>query len=93
MTLLSPRQTFHVRLHDGWKGTIEVGTGVYQYAAAAVPAILGLQLPLDLEIWSALPQLADKRFNFRVCDNEFGQLVVKTLVPCRNGELTGVPKP
>lgn len=74
-------QKFNVRLHESnWQGQVSVATGIYDQAAAAVPALLGLNLPLDFEIWSSIPQIADKRFNFRVTRNEFGQLVVLTLV-------------
>jgi hypothetical protein len=72
---------FGIRLHSGWEGKIEVPTGIYRDAAAAVPAILGIGLPIDLEIWSLIPGIEDQRLAFRICENEFGQLVVKTLVP------------
>lgn len=72
---------FGIRLHEsGWTGEIAVATGFYQHAAAAVPAILGISTPVDLEIWSMIPSIQDKHFNYRVAENEFGQLIVKTLV-------------
>lgn len=79
-------QTFHVRLHSGWQGEIETNTGIYRDAAAAVPAILGIGLPVDLEIWSATPQIQDKRFHYRVRENEFGQLLVEQLVSTADGQ-------
>lgn len=54
------RYTFGVRVDDGPERTIEVATGRYDSAAAAVPALLGIDhgFPIRVTIW--LPELLPK---------------------------------
>jgi hypothetical protein len=81
------RVTFGIRLHSGWEGEIVVRTGIYRDAAAAVPAILGIGLPVDLRIWCKVPTgIETHGHDFRVRENEFGGLVTELLVPSRVGE-------
>jgi hypothetical protein len=59
---------------------LRVKTGIYRDAVAAVPAIFGLDLPVDVEIWvpSLLPEYGP--YHYRVRQNEFVGLVVEYLV-------------
>jgi hypothetical protein len=45
--------TFHYRLNGGAEKQIEVNTGIYQFAALAIPAVTGeTNLPMVIEmIW------------------------------------------
>jgi hypothetical protein len=72
---------FRIRLHGEKRSRkLSVKTSIYRDAAAAVPAILGKQLPVDVEIWSPdlIPEYGP--YHYRVRQNEFGGLVVETLV-------------
>lgn len=73
--------TFHIRVDGGPEQVISVRTGVYRDAAAAVPALLGLDLPIDIEIWAPhlLPDYGP--CFYRVRQNEFVGLVTEILVP------------
>lgn len=71
--------TFHIRVDDGPPQQITVGTGVYKYAAAAVPALLDLHLPVEVDIW--VPGFS--RFRFRLRENEYGHMFVEHLIPAR----------
>jgi hypothetical protein len=63
---------FRIRLHGEKRSRkLTVKTSIYRDAAAAVPAILGKQLPVDVEIGP---------YHYRIRQNEFGGLVVETLV-------------
>lgn len=68
--------TFRIKVDDGPEQTIEVATGAYMYAAAAVPALLDLALPVEVEIW--VPDF--KHFRYRIRENEFGHLTLDLLV-------------
>lgn len=73
---------FKIRIHGEKRArTLSVKTTIYRDAAAAVPAILGKPLPVDLEIWSPdlIPEYGP--YHYRVRENEFGGLVVETLFP------------
>lgn len=78
--------TFHIRIDDGPETTIDVKTGVYAYAAAAVPALLGLHIPIEVDIW--IPGLS--RFRYRLRNNEYGHMVVDHLV--RRDHITTSPQ-
>lgn len=43
--------TFQIRANDGPEHAITVQTSIYRNAALAVPALLGLDLPVVIEIW------------------------------------------
>ena len=43
--------TFHVRINGGPEQTLRVRTGIYVHAVAALPALLGIDIPADVEIW------------------------------------------
>jgi hypothetical protein len=60
--------------------SLTVKTGVYQLAAVAAPAVFGLELPVDLEIWvdDLLPEYGP--YHYRVEMNEFVCVQVKHLV-------------
>jgi hypothetical protein len=70
---------FHIRVDDGPEQTITVKTGIYRDAVAAVPALLDLDLPIDVEIWvpSLLPKYGPYRY--RVRQNEYVGLVTEYL--------------
>lgn len=72
---------FQVRINGGPEQTIRAQTGIYCLAAMAIPAMLGIDLPVDVEIWIPwnLPEYGPYRF--RIEYNEFVQPVVKTMVP------------
>jgi hypothetical protein len=80
MTQGKKLQTFHIRVNDGPEQTIEVASSIYELAAAAVPALLDLTLPVEIDIW--VPDLS--RFRFRIRDNEYGHMVVDHLVKVRS---------
>ena len=50
-------ETFQVKINDGQQQSITVCTGIYVEAVAAVPALLGGDYPMMVEIWvdSLLP--------------------------------------
>lgn len=66
---------FQIRANDGAQTTLFVKTGVYRNAAAAVPALLGLDLPVEVDIWTEF-----NRFRYRISENEFGQFLVEHMV-------------
>jgi hypothetical protein len=73
---------FKIRLHGETEvRDLPVKTTIYRDAAAAVPAILGRRLPIDVEIWSpdVVPEYGP--YHYRVRENEFGGIVVEHLVP------------
>jgi hypothetical protein len=57
--------------------SLKVKTSVYRDAVAAVPAIFGLDLPVDVEIWCEhlIPEYGP--YHYRIEENEFVGLVVK----------------
>jgi hypothetical protein len=70
------KHAFIVRVNDGPPQEIVVSTGIYEYAAAAVPALLGAdELPIDVTISSQF-----REFRFRLCIDEFGRMQVEHLV-------------
>jgi hypothetical protein len=75
-------ETFHVRIHGEQKvRTLTVKTGKYMLAAVAAPAILGLDIPVDLEIWCdrLLPDYGP--YHYRLRWNKFVQVEIVHLVP------------
>lgn len=78
-------ETFQVRVHGEQEvRSLTVKTGKYQIAAAAAPAIFGLDLPVDLEIWCdrLLPNYGP--YHYRVHWNEFVCVEVQHLLPTRS---------
>jgi hypothetical protein len=76
---------FRIRFHGEKRARrLDVKTTIYRDAAAAVPAIFGRRLPVDVEIWS--PDLVPEYgpYHYRVRENEFGGLVVEHLIPRRS---------
>jgi hypothetical protein len=73
-------ETFHIRVDEGPEQTIDVKTGIYRNAVAAIPAILGLELPINVEIWC--PRLLSEYgpYFYRVEQNDFGGLVTKVMI-------------
>jgi hypothetical protein len=71
------KTTFNIRVADGPVQKIEVKTGIYRDAAAAVPALLGLALPIVVEIWH--PKLVPEYgpYLYRIKENAFGGLVTE----------------
>lgn len=73
---------FKIRIHGEKRArTLNVKTTVYRDAAAAVPAILGRRLPIDVEIWDSdlIPEYGP--YHYRIRENEFGGVVVEHLLP------------
>jgi hypothetical protein len=72
---------FKIKVNGGPPRDLKVETGVYRDAAAAVPAILGIHVPIDVEIW--VEALVDeyKPLHYRVRADRFGGLVVEHLIP------------
>jgi hypothetical protein len=71
---------FKIRINGEKRArALNVKTTVYRDAAAAVPAIFGKSLPIDVEIWSPdlIPEYGPYRYRIR--NNDFGGLVVETL--------------
>lgn len=68
---------FNVELDGGRVEKITVRSSLYRDVAAALPALLAKSLPFDATIWH---NDADKKLRFRISENEYGQLVVKSLV-------------
>lgn len=71
---------FHIRVDDGPENPIDVETGIYVYAAMAVPAILGLDLPIVVEIWAPdlIPEYGP--YLYRIRENEYGSPIVESVV-------------
>lgn len=72
--------TFMIRVDDGPPQEFRVKTGIYQDAAAAVPAVLGVPLPTDVEIWATHEGRELSRFRFRCTLDDYGRFVVQHLV-------------
>lgn len=82
---MADEETFQVRVHGEQEvRNLNVKTGQYQLAAAAAPAIFGLELPVDLEIWCErlLPEYGP--YHYRVYWNEFVCVQVLLLLPTRS---------
>lgn len=73
-------QTFMIRVDGGPPQEFKTKTSVYQYAAAAVPATLGVSLPTDIEIWATHEGRELGRFTFRCTSDDYGQFMVQHLV-------------
>jgi hypothetical protein len=72
---------FKIRIHgEKTVHRLRVKTSIYRDAAAAVPAILGRHLPLDVEIWSDAVMPEYGPYHYRIRQNEFVGLVVEHLV-------------
>jgi hypothetical protein len=74
-------ETFHYRLNGGAERQIEANTGIYQFAALAIPAVTGeTKLPMVIEIWCPrlLPEYGPVWYE--IADNEFGCPVLRLLV-------------
>jgi hypothetical protein len=73
--------TFHIRVNDGPKQIITVQTSIYLIAVAAVPALFGLSLPVNIEIWvpGLMPDYGPH--HYRIRQDEFVGLVIEHLEP------------
>lgn len=72
---------FRIRVHgEEKKRYLNVKTTIYRDAAAAVPAIFGLRLPVDIEIWAPhlIPEYGP--YHYRIRENEFGGITVEHLL-------------
>lgn len=82
---MNDEETFQIRVHGEQEvRALTVKTGKYQMAAAAAPAIFGLELPVDLEIWCdrLLPDYGP--YHYRVQWNQFVCVEVQLLLPNRS---------
>lgn len=81
--------TFHVRVDDGPEETITVKTSIYTWAVAALPAILGYELPIVVEIW--VPRLLPEYgpYLYRVETDEYVRLVTNSVIRVGGGEQHG----
>lgn len=76
-----PKKTiFHYTLNDGPEKTIVVKTGVYKCAAAAVPALAGVDqnaYPLFIKIWvpSLLPDYGPYEYHIGQVGGAVGQVI------------------
>ena len=61
---------FHVRINGGPEQELPSKTGIYQAAVAAIPAVLGVEIPCDVEIWSPglLPEYGPYFYRIRFDD-------------------------
>lgn len=77
---------WNIRVNDGPEQYFYTTTTIYRDAAAAVPAMLGLDLPVEVKIWkeTLLPDYPG--FRYRIREDEFGRLVVDHLVPDSHGQ-------
>jgi hypothetical protein len=75
--------TFNFMVDDGLVQTVDVKSGKYLYAAAAIPALFDLDLPCEITIWNE-----HKEFRFRAHHDEFGQFRTELLVPVTQRETT-----
>lgn len=73
-------ETFHVRVNGGREQTVTVKSGVYIYAAAAIPALLDADLPLDVEMWVPGLLSAERPFHYIVSEDDYGNIVVSHAV-------------
>lgn len=74
-------ETFHYRVNGGSERQITVNTGIYQFAALAIPAMTGeTKLPIRVEIWCPrlLPEYGP--LWYEIYDNEFGAPTLRHLV-------------
>lgn len=81
---MTEEETFQIRVHGETEvRTLVVKTGKYQLAAVAAPAIFGLDLPVDLEIWCErlLPEYGP--YHYRVRWNEYVCVEIEHLLPTR----------
>lgn len=72
---------FRIRVHGEKRSRkLAVKTTIYRDAAAAVPAIFGKSLPVDVEIW--VPDLIPEYgpYHYRIRENEFGGVIVEHLI-------------
>ena len=78
---MSQTVEFSVRVDGGDLRTIRVATGVYRDAAAAVPAILGVSLPITVDIWCEhlLPKCGPYRY--LLFEDSCGGLQTRPLTP------------
>lgn len=79
--------TFQVRvIGETEVRTLSVKTGQYQLAAVAAPAIFGLKLPVDIEIWCErlVPEYGPYRY--RIQWNEFVCVEVLHLTTVMEGD-------
>lgn len=81
--------TFHIRVDGGPEQTITVKTGIYRDAVAAVPALLGLELPIEVEIWAPhlLPEYGP--YFYRVIQNKFVGLETQIVIPAPPADPSG----
>jgi hypothetical protein len=74
-------ETFHFRVNGGAESRITVSTGIYQFAALAIPAMTGnVDLPIEVEIWCPrlLPNYGP--FRYEIYSNEFGNPSIRQMV-------------
>jgi len=72
---------FHIKIDGGPEQTIKSQTGIYVWAVAALPALLGTDTPADVEIW--VPKLVDAGYgpyNYRLEHDIYGRPVVSLLI-------------
>lgn len=74
------KMTFHLRVNGGEEQTVKVKTGVYVSAAAAIPAILGIEsdtFPLRIELWvpNLLPEYGPYVFYIHEPGGEVGSII------------------
>lgn len=77
---MSKKTTFQVRVNHGPEHTIKVKSGVYKMAAAAVPALLGIDAdayPLRIEIWceSLIPEYGPYLYHIEGVGGEARHLI------------------
>lgn len=74
-------ETFHYRLNGGEERQITVETGIYQFAALAIPAVTGnTDLPMLVEIWC--PRLLPKNgpYTYEIRNDEFNCPTIRHMV-------------
>ncbi len=72
---------FQISVDEGPEQPLRVETGIYRDAVAAVPAILGLRLPITVKIWSADLVLEYGPYWYRVEEDRYGRLRTQSLIP------------
>ena len=72
---------FNIKVNDGKEQYLHVKTSIYRDAAAAVPAMLGLDLPVDVEIWCE--GISSGSFRYRIRENVFGGIEVEHMALTR----------
>lgn len=81
MTTFRYRMIWGVENTQAVVGEITVKTGIYQFAALAIPAMTGqTELPMVIRIW--VPQLLPhyKGFSYLLHDDEFGCVAMRLLI-------------